>query len=157
MRGIGISTTRMGTEDKRMNRMQKVTAVLLCFGLVALLLLLCVSFPLSVAVGSPEGYPYVTVVEFRGVELTGQAELEGEQAQTVIAVLEDTKVKFVRKGEGFAYDSSIPRYDISLTGDGAVLGTIRVNGTYLHYNDWHYALSEDAAAKLNEVLASCFS
>ena len=125
---------------------------LLCIGA-----LLTVRWPMSVVVGSLEDYPYVSVSKFQGGELIDQADLDGAQARAVIAVLEETRVKFVRKGEGFAYDGSIPRYDITVTGDNTVLGTIRVNGTYLHFRDWHYSLSEETAVRLNEVLASCFS
>ena len=69
-----------------MNRLQKLTVGIICAGLVAVLLLLCVAWPVSV-----------------------------------------------------------------------VLGTIRINGSYLHYNDFHYTMTEAQAERLNAVLADCFA
>lgn len=141
-----------------MKAMRVVTMALAVIGVVAVVFLKTVSWPMSEIVPGIENVDEILVVDRLNVYPdTRQEYMNEQQIAAFLSVADDMELQFEKKSNTFAYENDQPAYDLFLSGTDGTLGAIFISGNQFHYDNTLYTMTETDAAALNTVLASCFS
>lgn len=141
-----------------MGRKQKIWIYIAVVGIAAALLLKTVWWPMDKVIHQAAFITEALVVEPQNANPNGrQAYADEETVAELAELLGDMKLQFDRKSDTFTYEPDVPAYHLMLSGEDFSYGVIFVSGTKLHYNNTTFMMTEEDAAALNDVLASCFS
>lgn len=141
-----------------MSRKQMMWIYIAVVAIAAALLLKTVWWPMDKVLTQAEFITEALVVKPLSSDPEGgQVCADEETVAELAALLGDMRLKFDKKGDTFSYEADAVSYDLMLSGEDFSYGTIFISGNKMHYNNTTYIMEDEAAAELNELLASCFS
>lgn len=135
-----------------------VTIFLAMIGLAAVVLLKTISWPMNEIIPAIENVNEVLVVETLSTYPNSrQAYLNEQQIADLLSVMTTMELQFEKKSDTFVHEDNAPTYDLFLSGADEYSGVIFVSGTKFHHDNTLYTITEEDAAAINAVFASCFS
>lgn len=141
-----------------MKTMRTVTGILAGVGLVAVVLLKSISWPVDNMIRGIEHVNEVLVVEtLTAYPNSRQEYLNEQQVEALLSVMTTMELQFEQKSDTFTHEKNVPAYDLFLSGADGYSGVIFISGTKIHHDNTLYTMHENDAAAINEILASCFS